>query len=181
MEHYLWIYIVFFLGIFIEGELVFLSAIIAASHGHLNLELVIAIAILATITSDLVYFNLGKRRAGIWLQKSKWKSKIAIIEQKLAKHRTAFLITYRFLYGLRIATPLVLGTQEISQLEFLKFSIISTLLWATLFTGLGLTFGELILTYFKDIERIEYYLIGGLLLTGFAILTVHFIKRKTIL
>ena len=50
MLHYLWIYSCFFLGIFIEGELVFLSAVITASHGYLNIWLVISIAMLATIS-----------------------------------------------------------------------------------------------------------------------------------
>ncbi|WP_339653939.1 DedA family protein [uncultured Salegentibacter sp.] len=181
MLHYVWVYIIFFLGIFIEGELVFLSAVIAASHGHLNLWLVITIAILATITSDVVYFNLGKRRVAIWMQKSKWKFKIEAVNQKLEKNRGLFLISYRFLYGLRIATPLVLGTQKISQLEFLKFSIISTLIWAIVFTSIGWAFGEIILSYLKHIEQIEYYIIGGLLIIATVVLIVHFFRRKTVI
>tara|TARA_R110000868_G_scaffold404509_1_gene682767 strand:+ start:5914 stop:6459 length:546 start_codon:yes stop_codon:yes gene_type:complete len=181
MLHYLWIYICFFFGIFIEGELVFLSAVIAASHGYLNIWFVVGIAVIATITSDLVYFNLGKNRAEKLMNKPKWKAKIEAVNQKLKKHRNLFLISYRFLYGLRIATPLVLGTQNITLTTFLRYSIISTIIWVTLFTILGLAFGELILTYLKNIQQIEYYIIGGFLAVAVILLILRFVKRKTVI
>ncbi|MAL60180.1 MAG: hypothetical protein CMC14_09040 [Flavobacteriaceae bacterium] len=180
MLHYLWIYVCFFFGIFIEGELVFLSAVIAASHDYLNIWLVIGVAIVATVSSDLIYFNLGKNRTEKLINKPKWKTKIELVNKKLEKHRTLFLISYRFLYGLRIATPLVLGTQNIKQLTFLKYSIISTLIWATLFTLLGLAFGELIINYLMRFQRIEFYIIGSLLLIAVVFLIFRFIKRKTV-
>ena len=180
MLHYIWIYISFFFGIFIEGELVYLSAVIAASHGYLNIWLVISIAIVATVSSDLVYFNLGKNRTEKLINKPKWKTKIELVNKKLEKHRTLFLISYRFLYGLRIATPLVLGTQNIKQLTFLKYSIISTLIWATIFTLLGLAFGELIINYLKRFQKIEFYIIGSLLFVAVVFLLFRFLKRKTV-
>lgn len=180
MLHYIWIYTCFFFGIFIEGELVFLSAVIAASHGYLNIWLVVGIAIIATISSDLVYFNLGKHRAEKLMNMPKWKSKIIAVNTKLEKHRTLLLISYRFLYGLRVGTPLVLGTQNIKQATFLKYSIISTLIWVTLFTLLGLAFGELILAYLKHIQKIEYYIIGGFLAIAIIFLIFRFVKRETV-
>lgn len=181
MLHYLWIYICFFFGIFLEGELVYISAIIAVSHGYLNIYLVITIAIIATICSDLVYFNLGKNRANKLMNNPKWKTKIEAVNDRLTKHRQLFLVSYRFLYGLRVATPLVLGTQNITQLTFLKYSIISTVIWATLFTGLGLVFGELILNYLNHIKQIEFYIIGALLVLAIVFLIARFIKRKSTL
>lgn len=181
MLHYIWIYICFFFGIFLEGELVFISAIIATSHGYLNIYIVVAIAIIATICSDCVYFNLGKNRAEKLMNNPKWKSKIEAVNVILVKHRQIFLVSYRFLYGLRIATPLVLGTQNINTLTFLNYSTISTLIWATLFTFLGLAFGELILTYLNHIKQIEFYIIGGLLFSAIVFLVARFLKRKSML
>ena len=180
MLHYLWIYSCFFFGIFIEGELVFLSAVIAASHGYLNIWLVIGIAIIATISSDLIYFNLGKNRAEILTNRPRWKTKIEVVHKKLEKHRTLFLVSYRFLYGLRVATPLVLGTQNIKQVTFLKYSIISTLIWATVFTFLGLAFGEIIINYLKRFQKIEFYIICGLILLAVVFMIFRFLKRKTV-
>lgn len=161
--------------------MVYISAIIAVSHGYLSIYLVITIAIIATICSDLVYFNLGKNRANKLMNNPKWKTKIEAVNDRLTKHRQLFLVSYRFLYGLRIATPLVLGTQNINTLTFLKYSIISTLIWATLFTFLGLAFGELILTYLNHIKQIEFYIIGGLLFSAIVFLVTRFLKRKTML
>lgn len=181
MLHYLWIYICFFLGIFIEGELIYLSAVIATAHGSLNIWLVITIAITATMTSDVVYFNLGRKRAAHMMTKPTWKSKIEAVNRKLEKHRTLFLFGYRFIYGLRIATPLVLGTQNISQATFLKYSFLSTLLWIIIFTALGLGFGELILRYLKEFQHIEYYIIGGAIAVAVLFLIARYLKHKTIL
>ncbi|MCB0462737.1 MAG: DedA family protein [Flavobacteriaceae bacterium] len=181
MLNYLWIYTCFFLGIFIEGEFIFLSAVIASSHGYLNIWLVITIAIMATITSDLVYFSLGKKGATKWINRPNWKTKIEAVNTKIDKHKHLFLFSYRFLYGLRIATPLVLGMQNISLSTFLKYSIISTIIWSALFTVLGIAFGELILNYLKHIQKVEYYIIGGLLTVAIIFLLLRFIKRKTII
>ena len=61
--HYIITYILLFFGIFFEGELILLSAVIAAHQGLLNIWVVIFVAVIATITSDVFYFNLGKHKA----------------------------------------------------------------------------------------------------------------------
>lgn len=63
MVHTVLVYAGFFLGIFLEGELVFFSAVIAAHHGLLELWLVVSLAIIATVTSDMTYFYLGRKKA----------------------------------------------------------------------------------------------------------------------
>jgi membrane protein DedA with SNARE-associated domain len=168
----------FFLGIFLEGELVFISAVIAAHQGLMELWLVVLLAILSTVTSDMVYFNLGRKKATKWIRTSKWKNKFEIIQSKFDKHQMQFLLSYRFLYGLRIATPLVLGTSKIPFKKFVAYSIISTLIWAGIITFLGIGFGELILTFLKDIEKAEYYVIGGLLLLALILLLIRWHKGR---
>ncbi|PQJ81889.1 DedA family protein [Polaribacter glomeratus] len=176
--HLLVSYILLFLGIFFEGELILLSAVIAAHQGLLNIWMVILIAIFSTILSDIIYFNVGKYKAKKWLTNSKYAAKYEVVQQKLLKNRTKMLLSYRFLYGMRIITPIVLGSQEISISKFLKYSILSTIIWCFVIVGLGYVFGELIINNLKHIEKIEYYFIGSLIAITVGFLIFKMVKRK---
>jgi membrane protein DedA with SNARE-associated domain len=176
--HLIIVYIVFFIGIFLEGEFILLSAVIAAHQGILNIWLVIPIAIFATISSDIVYFNLGKHKAEKWLSKSKFASKFETVNQRLRNHRTKMLLSYRFLYGIRMITPFVLGTQKLEFTKFLKYSIISTVIWCLILVGLGYAFGELIINNLKHIEKIEYYFIISLLVIAVFYIIYKFIDNN---
>tara|TARA_R110002051_G_scaffold115026_1_gene188015 strand:- start:9203 stop:9748 length:546 start_codon:yes stop_codon:yes gene_type:complete len=177
MIHSFLIYAGLFLGIFLEGELVLLSAVIAAHHGLLNLWLVLVIAVIATLSSDMFYFNLGRKKMSAYLEKSKWSGKLIGLKKKFNEHRIKTLLGYRFLYGFRTITPIFLGTQDITFKSFFKYSIIGTLIWVTVITGLGILFGELIVTYLKDFEKAEYYIIGILLIIVMLSILVRFIKK----
>ena len=176
--HLIIVYILFFIGIFLEGEFILLSAVIAAHQGILNIWLVISIAIFATISSDMVYFNLGKHKAEKWLAKSKFASKFEMVNQKLRNHRTKMLLSYRFLYGMRMITPFVLGTQKLEFAKFLKYSIISTVIWCIILVGLGYAFGEFIINSLKHIEKIEYYFIGCLIVFAIVLILINRLKIK---
>lgn len=176
--HYLITYILFFLGIFFEGELILLTAVIAAHQDILNIWFVISLAILATIASDLFYFYLGKHKAKKWLAKSKFATKYEEVQNRLIKNRTKMLLTYRFLYGLRMITPFVLGSQDVTFIKFLKYSIISTLIWCFLFVVLGYAFGEVIINNLKHIQKIEYYIIGGLIIITIIFALIKFVKKN---
>jgi membrane protein DedA with SNARE-associated domain len=169
-----------FFGVFLEGELILFSAIIAAHQKLLNIWIVVIIAITATISSDVFYFNAGKYKAKKWLKKSKFSQKFEIVNKRLLKHRNKMLFFYRFIYGMRILTPFVLGTQDIRFVNFLKYSIIGTIIWCAIIVVLGFAFGEFILNNLKHIEKIEYYAIGLFGLIGIVFLVFNWFKLKHI-
>ena len=176
--HYLVTYVLFFFGIFLEGELILLSGVIAAHQGLMNIWFVIGLTITATILSDVLYYNLGKHKAEKWLSKSRFAQKYENVKKRLISHRTKMLYTYRFLYGMRIITPFVLGTEQIPIITFLKYSIISTVIWCLVFVGLGYVFGEVIINNLKHIQKIEYYIIGSLIIIAVIFLIIKLIKKN---
>jgi membrane protein DedA with SNARE-associated domain len=178
--HLIITYILLFCGIFLEGELIFFSAVIAAHQGILNIWLVVIIAISATISSDFFYFNAGKYKAKKWLTKSKFSEKIEKVNEKLYKHKNKMLFLYRFIYGMRILTPFVLGTQDMKLKTFMKYSVIGTLIWSLLIVSLGLAFGEFILNNLKHIEKIEYYTVGMLAGCGVIFLAYKWFYKKRV-
>lgn len=168
--HVLWIYLGLFLGVFLEGELVLLSAVIAAHHGHLDFSIVIAVAILSTLSSDLFYFVLGREKAQKSKLLKKWDPKLQSVREKFENNKVKVVLSYRFLYGFRAVTPIFLGMQSLSYIEFIGYSLAGILLWTATKTTLGWLFGELLMNYLRHIEKIEFYVIGGLLILGLVFL-----------
>jgi len=177
--HIILAYIGMFCGIFLEGEMVMISSVIAAHHGYLNFWLVIPIGIIGTYTSDCFYFFLGKKRGREWLFKNpKTKNKALFIEKKVEKYPTIVFVTYRFLYGFRTITPLLIGASNVKTLTFLFYSGLSTAIWAGIYCTIGYMFGALIKSKLGHIEHIEKYIIGVLVLFGtLFIILKHIIKK----
>jgi membrane protein DedA with SNARE-associated domain len=180
MFHTILVYFGLFLGVFLEGEFVLLSAVIAAHHGYLDIWVVVSIGILATISSDLFYFNIGRNKVSHLINNNKWANTFIGIKKKFENHRIQTLLGYRFLYGFRTVTPIFLGTQNISFKEFLKFSVIGTIVWASIITGLGILFGELLIVYMKDLEKVELYVIGFLLTIAVISILIRLRKKSKI-
>jgi membrane protein DedA with SNARE-associated domain len=177
--HIILVYIGIFLGIFFEGEMVMISSVIAAHHGYLNLWIVVIIGVVGTYVSDCFYFFLGRKRGKGWLLRNqKFKNKASIINDKLEKYPILIFIGYRFLYGFRTITPLVIGASNTKTVTFLFYSGLSTTIWAATYCTIGYMFGELIKSRLGHIEHIEKYIIGFLVLCGIVVIAVKRSKKQ---
>lgn len=153
-------YLLFFLGIVLEGEMVLISAAIAAHQRYMNLYAVIGIAIGGTLLSDFTYFYLGRNRGIQWLKHKKMGDKLDKVNAKLEKHRGILMTTYRFIYGARMLVPFAIGLQGISYRKFFVYCLTATIVWCALFVGLGYTIGEVVIEQLKRYQKIEYIFIG---------------------
>lgn len=172
--HIVLIYIAILVGIFFEGELILISSIIAAHNGYLNFWLVMVLGILATYCADLFYFFLGRKKGKQWLEKrKKLKSRAQIIDNKLKKYPIFFFFSYRFMYGLRTITPIVIGLGSINTRKFLMLSALGTFIWGVFFGIIGYLFGDIVKSKMGHIEHIEKYIIGILLLVGIIVLIIR--------
>ncbi len=179
--HLILIYLGIFAGIFFEGEMVMITSVIAAHHGHLNLWIVIAIGLTGTYCSDMFYFFLGRRKGKEWLNKKpRFKDKYAFIDHKLDKYPILIFLVYRFMYGFRTIAPLAIGASNTKTSKFLILSAISTLIWGATYGAVGYIFGEVLKSKFSHIEHIEKYVIGALLLLGVAIFVIFRLRKRKI-
>jgi membrane protein DedA with SNARE-associated domain len=177
--HVVLIYIGIFCGIFFEGEMVMITSVIAAHHGHLKLWAVIAIGLAGTYGSDSFYFFLGRKRGKDWLNKNaRFRDKYKVIDRKIEKYPILIFLVYRFMYGFRTIAPLAIGVSNTRTSRFLILSAISTLVWGVTYIALGYIFGEVLETKFNHIEHIEKYVIGILLLMGLVVFIVYRIRSK---
>ena len=176
--HLILLYLGIFVGIFLEGEMIMISSVIAAHHGHLNIWIVIAIGIVGTYLSDCFYFFLGRKKGKTWVdKKEKLKKKHEIVDRQLEKTPILIFLSYRFLYGFRSITPLIIGTSSTSTPRFLILSGLSIVFWATVYSALGYLFGEIIKSQLGHFEHIEKYIIAILVLVALCIFVYKSIKK----
>ena len=161
------LYLVVFLGVFFEGETTLTTASFAAHRGHLEIIIVMIIALVATQSWDWIWFFVGRKSGKSYLEKKpKLYKKVKKIDTLLTKNPVPVLLGYRFLYGFRTTVPLVIGMSSISKRKFFIFSLINTIIWDILFSSLGYYFGAFLKANWKRIEDFEFEIMGSIIIAG---------------
>jgi membrane protein DedA with SNARE-associated domain len=150
-------------GCILEGESVLLLAGFAAHQGYLQIELVIFLAFLGALAGDQTYFWLGRWR-GPWLlaKRPKWRARVERVQTRLGRAAIPLMVGFRFLYGLRTATPLAVGMSTVPARRFAPLNVAGSALWATVIALLGYFFGAAIEALLGRVKKYE--------LTAFAVL-----------
>jgi membrane protein DedA with SNARE-associated domain len=170
-----WPYILVLLGMYLEGEVVLITSIIAAQHGHLDLWIVLTSGAVGTFMADCTSFFLGRIKGQSWVEsKRRLRPRIRIIERRLHRHPWLVFFGYRFMYGFRSVVPIVLGVTRIKTVKFLIFSAVSIVVWIAVWGALGYAFGTWILTQLRSIKHAEKFIIGALIIVAIIVL----IKRR---
>jgi len=175
-------YGVLFLGTFLEGETVLILAGLMAHMGLMNLSLVILVALLGSSLGDQFYFFLGRRNGTALLDRHPvWKRRAGKVHRAMRRYRNGIILGFRFVYGMRIITPLVLGMDRtIPTRRFIVLNLIGSAIWSTLIATGGYFFGRILKTLLEDIKHYELALLLVVLMTGIAIrlLALYHEKRR---
>lgn len=125
-------------GCLFEGETAILLGLLAAQQGLLPVEGVAVSAMAGTLIGDNVCFQLGHRYGRHVLDhRPHWQARIARVERIVQSRAVPLMIGYRFLYGLRYVTPVLLGSLGIAPRRFLFYSACGTLIWGITLTIVG--------------------------------------------
>ena len=118
-------YLAIFLGTLLEGETILVIGGFLAHRGYMKLQLVILLAFFGTLISDQALFMIGRIKGKNFVKKYNFlKSKMNSVNLFLKNNENYVLFGFRFIYGLRILTPLVLGASSVKP-KNLSFSIFS--------------------------------------------------------
>jgi membrane protein DedA with SNARE-associated domain len=159
--------------------MVLISSVIAANHGYMHYWVVVVLSIFGTWGSDIFFFYTGRKKGKSWLAKHpKWDKKVAVIDEKIKKYPILIFFMYRFLFGFRATTPLVIGMSRTKTSTFFVLSAISTILWAGLYGTLAYVFGNVMKTELSHIQHIEKYVIGGLALLALIYMATRALSRQ---
>jgi membrane protein DedA with SNARE-associated domain len=177
------LYMAVFTGCFFEGETTLITSAFASHRGHLEIFIVMIIALIGSQLWDWIWFMIGRKRGVIMLaRKPKLQAKAKRIEALLVKYPIPILLCYKFLYGFRTAVPLSIGMSSIKTRTFTVLSLINTVLWDILYSSLGYFFGVFLKANWKEIEHYEFETFIGIVISGIIIglfLRYHSIKRVT--
>lgn len=155
------------LGCLLEGETVLLLAGFAAHRDYLQWPLVIVVAALAGFAGDMIFFLLGRRHAPwVFARLPRLKSQRARVRLWMRRYGAWAVLLVRFLYGFRIAGPVLIGTSGMRWQRFALFNAIGAVLWATLLTALGWFFGQTAELVLGRVQRHELTLALVLVAAG---------------
>ena len=136
-------YLAVAIGAVLEGESVLLAAGAAAHHGLLDLRAVMFIAAVASTLGDQAWFQIGRRWGHALINRLPPLARRAPLMQALLdRHHARLILAIRFLIGLRIAGPILMGWARIDPRRFAVLNAIAACLWAITVAGIGYGLGN---------------------------------------
>ena len=133
------------LGLPLPSVPLLLAAGALAGTGRLSLALVLGLPILAALASDVLWYELGRRRGVKVLQllcriSLEPDSCVRRTEDVFARQGAKSLLLAKFIPGLNTDAPPLAGVFRMRPSRFLLFDLLGAALWVSVFTGLGYAF-----------------------------------------
>ena len=136
-------YLALFVGTLLEGETIVFLAGLAAHQGYLSFGTVVAVAVAGGFLGDQFFFFLGRRYGNrVFTRFPGLATRTPRFQALLRRWDVHAILVVRFLYGLRMAALIVIGSCEISPWRVALFDFIGTVLWAFAVAGLGYFAGQ---------------------------------------
>jgi membrane protein DedA with SNARE-associated domain len=165
ISHLLRTYGYWLIGIWtaLEGEtVVIIAGFLAKSQGIFSLPKLIAVAWAGSFCGDQIYFWLGRRHGPKLLRRfPKWQPGIDRALSLLSRYSTFFILTFRFVYGIRNFSSLAVGMSPISWRRFAVLNFIAAGIWATSFSCFGYFFAGIFQK--SELGRAGFYISLGAL------------------
>lgn len=150
--------------------------------GHWRFSPVLLLAIVATVASDLVWFELGRRygrrvlraicRVALQPETSAHRA-----EQFLARYGARALLFAKFVPGMnRTVLPLT-GTARIGYSRFLAFDLVGALVWAGAYSSIGYAFSDALGEALRRSKSLGWYFFGGLIALAAVVTGVWLVKE----
>lgn len=179
-EYGIWFYFIIFLWTFLEGETVVLFAGFAAAQGLLDPWLLLVFAWLGSFSGDQCYFWLGRKYGVRLLERfPRWRVGVDAALSWLERYDTGFILSFRFIYGVRNFSSFALGMSAIRWGRFLRLNLFAALLWATSFVAVGYFLGHAFRAVLGDITRSFGLVMLGVFVTiGGGMWLLHRLQRR---
>lgn len=165
-----WFYLIAFMWAFLEGETFLIFAGFAAQRGYLNIEALVVCAWLGSFCGDQLFFSFGRYfGTRIFLRFPNIKSRVAKVTDWLERYAIAFILSYRFIYGVRNVSSIAIGMSDLSWRIFVFWNAVAAFIWANAFSGFGYFFGNLIehlpkTTLISNMQQIMFSMLALFLL-----------------
>ena len=133
-EHGAWFYLIAFVWTFLEGETIVVFAGFAAAQGLLNPFLLVRRPGSAALSAT----KAGSGSAAISGSKlldrfPRWRAGVDAALRWLERYNTAFILSFRFIYGVRNFSSFAMGMSAVRGRRFLVLNFLAAALWAASF------------------------------------------------
>ncbi len=134
------------LGAAVEGQTAVVAGGVMAREHILSPAVVVLAAALGSGIIDYLLFVLGRSfRHTSWVRKTAAKPAFGKALALIERHPSGFILSFRFLYGLRAAGPVAVGVSSVSTRRFAILNAIAAGVWAGAFVALGYAFGPAVM------------------------------------
>lgn len=172
-------YLAILLGVFLEGELVVMTAGFLAHREILELHWVIGAALAGSLVTYQIFFLLGRTQGMRFVaRRPRLQARLARVQGLLEQHHTWVTMGYRALFGFRAMTPFALGMTEVSQRRFLALDLLPAVVWAVTFSCLGYMLGEGFAAVLADIHKYQLWAVAGVAGMATAALAIVLLVRR---
>jgi membrane protein DedA with SNARE-associated domain len=175
-EYGAWIYAGVFVWTFFEGETFVIFAGAAAQQGTLHFWSLLLTAWLGSFTGDQLWFWLGRRYGtGILERRPGWRAGVNGALDMLKRYDTWFILSFRFVYGVRNFASFAMGLARVHPLRFASLNFFAAFVWSLSFAGFGYMFGHALEAAMGDIANNFLYIMLGVFV--FAASILYFVHR----
>ena len=173
-------YLAILIGTFFEGETILIMGGFLAHRGYLHLPWVIMVAFAGSLAGDQLFYYVGRwKGASVLAKRQAWQRKVGRLHGLLRDHRLPVIIGFRFLYGLRMAAPFLIGTSGVPPGQFLVLNGIGAAIWSMVMGCLGYTVGLTIELLLAEAKHYEMLILGAMVVIGLVVWLVHFLRERT--
>jgi membrane protein DedA with SNARE-associated domain len=173
--HYL-TYPVILAATFIEGETIVILCGAASKEFKINVELLAQFAFAGSFLGDQLYYYIGRKYGSQLL--TRWPTlghKIDWAFDLVKDHPTLFILSFRFIYGIRNIAPFVIGIAGVTRLRYLTFNFIAAQIWAHSFAWGGHWLGNALQSWLGDNK---WFVLVGFVAFALAAGGIGYLRQK---
>ncbi len=168
-----------FLFTLLEGETVVALAGFAAYQGYLNIEYVIAVAIVGAIIGDQAFFYFGRFKGKQFIAaRPKYAARLKRIHLTIERHQNLLIFASRFMYGFRTIIPIAIGTTNVKGMKFFLLNVLGAIIWGLFFGLGGYAFGNALERFIGHVRKAEKFIIIGVLIGAIIVQGIIFLRRR---
>ena len=149
-------YIALFVSMFINTTFMVVVGGIGSHVGYISLWKTIAVCTIGSEFFAQIYFFIGRRGASRLIARHEhWQAKMNHINTKVENHHKGFILSYRFIPGVRFVSPFIIGMSHVKWHWFTMIDICGAFLWSLVFAVLGYLLGAAMELILKNIEHYD--------------------------
>jgi len=175
-DHHLWTYPIILAWTFIEGETIVILC--AATSGELGIpiELLAVTAFFGSFLGDQTYFAIGRKYGMPLLARwPKLEDRIDWAFRLVHDNPVAFILSFRFIYGVRNFAPFIIGIADVPRIKYLIFNFIAAQIWAHSFAWGGYYLGKTLDYY---LGNAKWGVLGGFLAIVIAVVGLGYMRQR---